>query len=198
MSQSLGAAPPGVGCIVLAAGAGTRFGSDKRLAPFGADTLLAHTLGSLAPVFARRILVLRAGDSALARRFAPDWQIVVAADAGKGMGHSLAAAIAHASGWSGAVIALADMPYVLPATCAAIAARISPGKLVVPFHRGARGNPVGIGSSFFNDLAQLQGDQGARVLLQRHAAAVVKLEVEDPGILRDVDTPAALAAPGRD
>ncbi|MGV3593063.1 MAG: nucleotidyltransferase family protein [Gammaproteobacteria bacterium] len=189
-------APAGIGCIVLAAGSGARFGSDKRLAEFAGDTLLAHTLARLAPIFTQRILVLRANadaDTALAQRFASEWQIVRAPDAAKGMGHSLAAAMACTATWSGAVIALADMPFVRPETCSAIAARLSADTLVVPYYHGQRGNPVGIGSRFFAELAALQGDRGARALFERHASALVTMEVDDPGILRDVDTPSALS-----
>lgn len=191
-------APAGIGCIVLAAGAATRFGSDKRVADFGGDALLARTLATLSPVFTHRILVLRANDAtdeALARRFEKDWEVVRAADATKGMGHSLASAMAHTGTWNGALIALADMPFVQPETCTAIATRLSADTMVVPFHRGQRGNPVGIGSRYFGELAALQGDQGARALFTRHAEALIKLEVDDPGILKDVDTPAALLAP---
>lgn len=190
-------APAGIGCIVLAAGSGARFGSDKRLAEFAGDTLLAHTLARLAPVFAQRVLVLRATtdtDTALAQRFANEWRIVHAPDAAKGMGHSLAAAMACTATWNGAVVALADMPFVLPVTCAAIAARLSADTLVVPYYRGKRGNPVGIGSRFFAELAALQGDRGARALFERHASALIHMDVDDPGILRDVDTPEALRA----
>jgi molybdenum cofactor cytidylyltransferase len=192
-------APASIGCVVLAAGAGTRFGSDKRIADFGGDALLARTLSLLVPVFTQRVLVLRADDAtdeALARRFQGEWQVVRAAEASNGMGRSLAAAMEHTKGWEGAVVALGDMPFVRPSTCAAIAARLKPGTLVVPFHEGQRGNPVGIGSHYFAELTQLQGDQGARVLFERHAQALVRMEVGDPGILRDVDTPDALRAPG--
>jgi molybdenum cofactor cytidylyltransferase len=182
-----------VGCIVLAAGSGARFGSDKRMAAFGADTLLAHTLGTIAPEFHERILVLRSGDEALAKRFAGEWQVVFAADAGKGMGHSLAAAMERTGSWNGAVIALADMPYVLGSTFRALREALSADSIVVPHYHGERGNPVGIGRHYFTELAALQGDQGARALLRQHAAAIEVVEVEDPGILRDVDTPAALA-----
>lgn len=187
-----------IGCIVLAAGSGTRFGSDKRLARFGTDTLLAHTLGNITPVFHQRILVLRTADAALGERFAADWQVVLAADADKGMGHSLAAAMAHVADWEAAVIALADMPFVQTSTYQAVRVPLTPDILVVPYYREQRGNPVGIGRRYFKELERLQGDQGARLLLQQHAAAVLRVDVEDPGILRDVDTPAALKAPGQE
>jgi molybdenum cofactor cytidylyltransferase len=191
-------ASAGIGCIVLAAGAGTRFGSDKRLAQLNGVILLEHTLANIAPAFHKRVLVLRPGDEALGIRHAAGWQIVLAANAGKGMGHSLAAAMALTGDWDGAVVALADMPFVQTATYEAVRALLSTDNLVVPYYRDQRGNPVGIGKRFFPELARLQGDQGARLLLQQHATAVVRVDVEDEGILRDIDTPAALQVPERD
>ncbi len=194
----MGAAADDIGCIVLAAGSGTRFGSDKRLAQLEGTTLLERTLGSIAPLFSQRILVLRGGDEALGERHARDWQIVFATHADKGMGHSLAAAMDFTGDWEGAVVALADMPFVQAATYQAVRAQLSAGNLVVPYYRERRGNPVGIGKRFFPELARLQGDQGARFLLQQHAAAVTRLNVEDSGVLRDIDTPAALQTPELD
>jgi molybdenum cofactor cytidylyltransferase len=181
-----------IGCIVLAAGSGSRFGTDKRLARLGANSLLELTLGNIAPVFIKRVLVLRTGDETLASRFEPDWQVLFAADAHKGMGHSLAAAMRCTGGWEGAVIALADMPLVTTATYSAIRDRLTADNLVVPYYRENRGNPVGIGRSWFAELAQLEGDRGARALFDQHATAVVRLTLDDPGILRDIDTPEAL------
>ena len=182
-----------IGCIVLAAGSGTRFGSDKRLAPFGNSTLLAHTLGTIASAFTQRILVLRAGDEAIGTCFADDWHVIYAADASNGMGRSLAAAIGASSDWDGAVIGLGDMPYVRTSTYVTVRDHVTRASLVVPHYDGRRGNPVGIGATFFPELLQLQGDQGARALMQQHAAAVTRLDLDDRGILQDVDTPAALA-----
>jgi molybdenum cofactor cytidylyltransferase len=187
----------GVGCIVLAAGSGSRFGSDKRIARYGASTLLEYTLRNIAPSFNKRILVLRPGDELLARRFAADWDVVFAPDADKGMGHSLAAAMERTGGWTGAVVALADMPSIRPSTYEIVRDMLtSADALIVPHYGDQRGNPVGIGQAYFAELARLEGDQGARTLLLEHAASVVKLDVDDPGILRDIDTPEALDRAG--
>jgi molybdenum cofactor cytidylyltransferase len=106
-----------------------------------------------------------------------------------GMGHSLAAAAPYFQAWPGAVIALADMPWVSSTTLQAIAQALTPDSLVVPHYQGQRGNPVGIGSRYFRELMSLHGDTGARALFQRHADKVIKLEVPDPTILQDLDTP---------
>lgn len=183
-----------IGCIVLAAGSAQRFGSDKRLArlPTG-DTLLTTSLTRIPTLFAPRLLVLRPGEAFLAQQ-APDWQTIFAPRASLGMGHSLATAITHlildsGSELHGVVIALGDMPEVAPTTFTAVAAALRPDTMVVPRFQGKRGNPVGIGAKFFPALTALQGDQGARGLFQQYPTALHWLDVDDPGILYDIDSP---------
>ena len=183
-----------IGCIVLAAGSSRRFGADKRRATLpGGRTLLDHTLSSIPGSFHDRILVLHPGDEALARDYAGQWQIVIAEKASLGMGHSLAATIELTRQWDGAVIALADMPWVRPGTYRLVQEAVRPDKLVLPYYRDQRGNPVGIGSHFFPLLAGLEGDSGARGLFQQHPESVVRLALQDVGIVKDVDTPDALS-----
>jgi molybdenum cofactor cytidylyltransferase len=95
-----------------------------------------------------------------------------------------------AQGW---VIALGDMPYVAPDTIQAVAARIAQtGEIVVPAYRGTRGHPVGFGQRYLEELLLLQGDEGARSVIGRHAGKLEIVECGDPGILRDIDRPADL------
>ncbi|HWK54865.1 MAG TPA: nucleotidyltransferase family protein [Hyphomicrobiales bacterium] len=182
-----------VGCLVLAAGRASRFGADKRLArlPNG-NTLLAQSLENAATVFSQRILVLREDDGEPIQRYRDNWLIVTAAQAARGMGHSLAAALPALQAWDAAVVILADMPWIKPQTLRRIADAAAADTLVVPYCGGQRGNPVCIGRDFFTELASPQGDQGARLLLQRHPTRLLRLDLDDPGILRDVDTPQAL------
>ncbi len=98
------------------------------------------------------------------------------------------AACMQAHGW---IIALADMPGVSPQTVLQIAAALEMGApLVACRYRGQRGNPVGFSHFFGPALMNLTGDQGARTLLQQHSDSIHWLDVDDPGILFDVDTPA--------
>lgn len=104
-----------------------------------------------------------------------------------GLGHSLAQAVAHAPVARGWLVALGDMPYVQPATLRAIVAAIDHDSLVVPVHQGRPGHPRGIGGAHRERLLQLDGDRGAQALFARHA--VQQLEVDDPGVLQDIDHP---------
>jgi molybdenum cofactor cytidylyltransferase len=101
------------------------------------------------------------------------------------------AAELDADGW---VIALGDMPHVRPDTIRAVVEALEQGApLVVPVFAGQRGHPVGFGRGFRDELVRLTGDAGARVVLMSHASAVHQLEVDDPGVVQDMDTPADAA-----
>jgi len=175
-------------CIVLAAGSSKRFGGDKRLAQLAdGNTLLGTTLANIPRGFAQYILALRPGDDTLASLYAGQWQAIFAPDAAHGMGHSLAAALAACNGCDGALVVLADMPAVQPATCSALAAALQRNRIVLPFYKGRRGNPVGIGTDFFAELSVPAGDLGARQLLQRHPDAIIRVDCEDAGVVKDID-----------
>ena len=178
------------GCIVLAAGSSRRFGSDKRQyrLPDG-KTLLEQTLDNVSRVFDHRVLVLRADDHELAARYSSQWRIVLAADAALGLGHSLAAAMPMVVTWPGAVVALADMAWVQPGSFKAVQQAVQSDTLVVPCYQGRRGNPVGIGRNYFTRLTAPQGDNGARALFGEFRDKVIRLELDDPGILQDLDVP---------
>ena len=137
---------------------------------------------------------LAASDGALARALtARGIRTVVCKDAAAGMGHTLAnGVVQRPAGWTGLLVALADMPWVLSNSYRAIAETLTTGTIVVPTYRGQRGNPVGFGAGFFDALSDAHGDQGGRDILRRHPGAIHEVALDDPGLLRDVDTVGAL------
>ncbi|HVN35962.1 MAG TPA: nucleotidyltransferase family protein [Casimicrobiaceae bacterium] len=194
--------------ILLAAGAGARFGGDKLLAkarstrsagPPGFPDVGAECIGVVAcrhllAALPRVIAVVRPGDAALAAALgAAGAQIVRCPNAADGMGASLACGVKAARDASGWLVALADMPWVRPSTIARVAVAIADGAPVAaPFHDGKRGNPVGFSAACYAKLAALAGDEGAKSVVAAYADELAHVDVDDPGTLRDVDTPADL------
>ena len=183
-----------VGALLLAAGRGARFGSDKRRArlPSG-ELLLDRSIANLVETGLPLRVALGPGDDTLAQTLGRQGiETIRCADAPRGMGATLAAAVQAMPRWDAVLVALGDMPWLRPQTIIAVAQAAAPASICVPCLRGCRGHPVAFGARFLPELAALAGDRGARDLLLRHAAVVRELTVEDPGVLRDVDRPADL------
>jgi len=189
--------------ILLAAGRGSRFGGDKLMAPLRAA---AHGVPAGTPlgVAAARnlvaalpdsVAVVRPGDEALSRLLvATGVRLVECASADDGMGTSLACGVVAAADADAWVVALADMPWIDPTTIVKVADALRAGaNITAPALRGQRGHPVGFARRHHAALAALTGDVGGRGILQRNAAGLTIVDVDDPGILGDVDRPADLA-----
>lgn len=188
--------------LILAAGRSRRFGADKRRArlPDG-RTLLAATVARYAAVFDRVLVVLRAGEPLPPDCAAPGVEAVPAPRADRGMGASLADGVGACAGADWLFVALGDMPWVQATTLQRLrhAAERTPegdDPVIRPVHAGRPGHPVGFRAPLFPALADLDGDTGARPVV-RTAASILHVPVDDPGIHRDADTPAALAASAR-
>jgi molybdenum cofactor cytidylyltransferase len=189
--------------IVLAAGQGSRFGgpAHKLGQPLGNSSVLGealrHAVASHLPVVAvttevlaeearrtiasRDVLVLSSGDGRKDGS-APAW----------GIGRSIAAGVAARPDASGWLILPGDMPLVQATTLALVARHLDHHAVVYAQYRGRRGHPVGFSPELYSELVSLQGDEGARRLVARYPAHAV--EVEDSGVLVDIDTEADLLA----
>jgi molybdenum cofactor cytidylyltransferase len=181
--------------ILLAAGAARRFGSNKLLHPLADDTPMAlAALANLRSAVAHVIAVVRPGEAQLEHSLSEAGATVIeCANAEEGMGASLACAVSATGEVSGWIVALADMPYIRPDTVANIAAALAAGAAIVaPIYQGRRGHPVGISAAFRRQLEALRGDEGARSVLRENPGAIMLIEVDDPGVCRDIDTPADL------
>lgn len=179
-----------IGIIMLAAGSGRRFGSDKRQARLETGkTLLETTLTTVPSCLNRRILVLRPGDEKLAENIDSSWKICIAPDPDSGMAGSLATGIEAAREWKGALIALADMPYITANTFETLQKALTTHAIVVPLFQSQRGNPVAFRNAYFQEIGSLSGDRGARGLLEKYEADCLFLETGDEGVIQDIDTP---------
>jgi molybdenum cofactor cytidylyltransferase len=182
--------------LLLAAGAATRFGSDKlsHSLPHGVP-IAVQAARHLVPAVSRVVAVVRPGSAQLARDLSLEGcEVAVCENAAEGMGASLACAARAAGPADGYLVALADMPFVRPSSAAAVRdALVGGAELAAPYWRARRGHPVGLCAKFFAQLLTLRGDEGAKKLLAANQHRLVKIPVGDPGVIRDIDTPADLA-----
>jgi molybdenum cofactor cytidylyltransferase len=184
--------------LLLAAGSASRFGSDKLQHPLPHGVAIAvQAARHLKFEIPRVVAVVRDAGGETARALeAEGCEVAVCANAAEGMGASLACG-ARAAGAAGAyLVALADMPFVRRSTIAAVRDALAGGALLAaPYFRARRGHPVGFNGALRSELEALSGDDGAKRIVEIHAAQMLKVPVGDPGAIRDIDRPADLAPP---
>jgi molybdenum cofactor cytidylyltransferase len=91
--------------------------------------------------------------------------------------------------FDGAMILLGDMPYIETKLIDQMIELFQEYKIVVPVKNGRQGNPVLFSSTFFNDLQSIDGDKGAKRVIQENFSSVVPTHVMTNAIFRDIDTP---------
>ncbi|MBP5988731.1 MAG: nucleotidyltransferase family protein [Piscinibacter sp.] len=184
--------------IVLAAGRGSRFlGADHKLAQrLGSATVFATTLRHAVATQLPVVVVTTQAFADVARRSVAARDVIVLPEVGTpgqealGMGYSISSgvsAIPDAGGW---LILPGDMPMVRSDTMLEVARELADHAVVFAQHKGVRGHPVGFSAELYSELVTLRGDEGARRLVARYPA--IGVEVDDPGVLIDVDTEADL------
>jgi molybdenum cofactor cytidylyltransferase len=184
--------------IVLAAGKGSRFlGDDHKLAQtLGGSTVLGNTLRQAIASHLQVVVVTTEGLADAARRSVAARDVIVLPEVGSpgqgnlGMGYSISVGVAARPDASGWLILPGDMPQVQAITLQAVARQLAQHPVVYAQYKGMRGHPVGFSAELYSELALLSGDEGARRLIARYPA--FGLEVDDPGVLVDVDTLADL------
>jgi molybdenum cofactor cytidylyltransferase len=182
--------------ILLAAGRGKRFDpsgvQNKLLQLVDGVPVVARSARNMLAAVPRVLAVVRPGDDRVAALLGKlGCEVRVCEDADLGMGESLATAIDYTRGAEGWLIGLGDMPWVQPATMQALAAAIDGGaNIAAPMYKGRRGNPVAFSGYHLPLLLALDGDQGARAIVNSHP--VREVAVDDNGVVRDIDTQADL------
>ncbi len=178
--------------IVLAAGAGRRFGAAKQVAELGGRPLIHWPIAALRAGGLKDIIVVLGAHADEVRPALSGVEIVEALDWAEGMSASLRAGIAAARsrGAERVLVVLADQPHL---SGVAVARVLSASRLGVPICRArygsVSGHPVALGRETFGAVAKLRGEEGARALGRWVAQDVDCTGAGDPG---DVDTPADL------
>lgn len=183
--------------LVMAAGKSRRFGSDKRqVRLIDGQTLLQNTLALAQGNFSETWVVIGATDQPEQLRIPAKVGVIQAPPEDIGLGTSLGAAFRELLALNpeakAAAVMLADMPWVSVATCQRLIQASHSNHIVRPKFNSRVGHPVVFGRSFWPQLAELKGEEGAREVIYANSEACDVIELDDPGIHWDVDVPADL------
>jgi len=192
---------PNIVGILLAAGESRRMGYPKPLLKIGDETFVAHLAAAMLMVVTRLTVVVGAHADRVRKAVPSDPRIKVVdnPDWVRGQLSSIKAGIrALPLDASAALIHLTDHPTVKAETFAAVADgyRESRKSIMIARYNGRRGHPVIFDRALFAELLDTPEDQGARAVVNADASRVVYIEVDDTGILLDLDTPEDLARAG--
>jgi molybdenum cofactor cytidylyltransferase len=178
--------------LVLAAGKAQRFGGDKLSAPLAGEPLLFHAIRAARAAPVERVVVSARGglDCGI-------WQGDPAVDVvrieSEALSDSLRAGLEALHDPDGVFVFLADMPLIPHGVAAVLAENLGSNFAVQPCFNGKPGHPVLFAGRAVPELQRLRGHQGAGGIL-RGRADILRMDCNDPGVVRDVDRPADLAA----
>ena len=179
--------------IVLAAGMASRFGGPGHKltqpldGPGDEHTVLGVTLRNVLASRLPLVVVTSADVAPLAERLLGAERVLrVAPQRKRGVGDSIAAGVASQARASGWLVLPGDMPRVRPQTFVRVAEALKTHAVAYAQLRGRRGHPVGFSAELYSELVSLTGDEEARRLVARYPAEAV--EVDDVGVLQDIDT----------
>jgi molybdenum cofactor cytidylyltransferase len=175
--------------ILLAAGKGTRFGSQKLLARLSDERYVVEASAANLLAAVGRVIAVTGRDERLMRVLDDcGCQVVVNERAAEGMGTSIGAGVGASLAADGWIIALGDMPFIEPATIEKIKLTLEEGAAIaLPTHEGRRGHPVGFARQYGDVLCALEGDAGAKAMIDANIALARMVEVNDVGIFADID-----------
>lgn len=176
--------------ILLAAGSASRFGSDKRLLNINDQTMIVTAAKKLKNELHNTHVVIATHDHKLKEILnTENINTILCNDTEKGIGNSISCAIRNIPDASAWVLALADMPFIASTTYTTLLQKLRHGaSICAPSYQGQRGHPVGFQKKYQQQLISLHNDEGARHIIKNHATELTTIEVDDPGILIDIDT----------
>ena len=196
---SIPARAPKVAALVLAAGRSTRMGPvNKLLVPLRKRVMVRAVVERLEASSVRPIVVVTGheADRVGAALAGTGVRLVRNPAYREGLSGSMRAGLAALpESTEAAIICLGDMPLVASAHVEKLVAAFDPAEgreICVPVFDGKRGNPVLFARRFFEEMAAVRGDVGARHLIGEYDEYVCEVAMDDPAVLVDVDSPQAL------
>jgi molybdenum cofactor cytidylyltransferase len=192
---------PKVAAVVLAAGQSRRMGAENKLLEVvNGKSMVVHAVETALAADTTSVTVVVGHQAEQVKKALANFNVsfVLNPNYDAGLSTSLkAAADVMPEEADALIVLLGDMPQVTARHVDRLIAAFNPleGRAIcVPTHEGKRGNPVLWARHFVKEMSDLRGDVGAKHLIGMNEDSVAEVEMSDPAILRDIDTPEALAA----
>ncbi|HEY3257782.1 MAG TPA: nucleotidyltransferase family protein [Gemmatimonadaceae bacterium] len=186
--------PPRVGCVVLAAGGSTRFGSPKQLLSYEGEPLVRRAVAAAVEAGADPVVVVLGAHPGLVAETLPGLQpvrAVVNRSWESGLASSLNAGLREITddgSCDGVLVMLADQPLVDAASLRQLLSAFdSDHRLVAAEYAGVVGVPAVFGKEYFGELMELTGDAGAGAWLRERSTEVTRIPMSHAAV--DIDTP---------
>jgi len=193
------AGKPAIAGLVLAAGSSRRAGNTNKLLQLCDGTpMVRKVVNALCDSGVNQVLVVTGFEHEKIQRAISDTRAssLYCASHTMGMAHSLSHGISRLKNADAVLVCLGDMPHITSALIDKLlssAPSNADNVIAVPVVQGKRGNPVMVGSAFFDTLLQHSGDSGAKFLMKHYPDKIIEIPVDDESVLLDYDTPEALA-----
>ncbi len=185
---------PRIAAVVLAAGRSSRLPGNKLLQLIAGKPIVRHVVEAALDSHVSQVLVVTGHESERLCAAVAELPVMITHNPvySAGLSTSLKCGLQQVPpDCDGALILLGDMPFLTVTLLDKLIACFEPAagrEICVPVAGGRRGNPVLWGRRFFAELMAISGDKGGKFLMELHRDSVVELEVDDHGILIDIDT----------
>lgn len=178
-----------IGCVVMAAGSGSRFGGSKLTTPFGDGTLFSHALQAVPTELLRDSVVVSGDDGLLEQARQQGFQTVRNSRPHLGISRTIALGMEALPEVDAILFLVADQPLLRRETVERLLSfyTAQPQYMAAVGAHGTHGNPVIFPAAFFPELLALQGDRGGGCVIAAHPH-MLRIMDTDPRELRDVDT----------
>ncbi|MHC4600221.1 MAG: selenium cofactor biosynthesis protein YqeC [Planctomycetota bacterium] len=182
-----------IAAVVLAAGSSERFGRPKQLAEFQGRSLLHRALETARRAGVERTFVVLGHEMEKVRAVVDpgdDLEIVANPRYGEGLSESIRRGLEAAGEFDGALLVLGDLPFLGVDLARAVveAYRSSTAPLSFPVVEGRPGHPILFRKDLWGALREVQGDEGGRSVVEKHAQRAAAFPWGDRRTQRDIDT----------
>lgn len=184
--------------VILAAGLSKRFGGKKLLAKVNHKSMVLHVVDLVSSFHFRKTILVYSDEEVLEEikancPKASGFLFLTNEESYKGLSTSIRLAMEHLTASpteEGIMFFVADQPFIDLVTVTKLqeAFYLGKGSIVVPLYKESRGNPVIFSNRWIEDLKNLEGDVGGRIIIQKNPKEVYEVPITNPRVGKDIDT----------